>query len=192
MPAACPPRASIPAARARPLLDFLDLPVAANGHVSLDDEALAFAGDGSFWIGDEYGAYVYHFTAGGKMLVVTRPPGAFIPMRGGAENFSANSPPHGQKYDVGNPQSGRQDNQGFEGMSITPDHKHLLAITQSALMQDIDPKAAKTTRRYVRVRWIMHISHLTPVLAREYTRRCRFGATQRQPIWSRPRARCWP
>jgi hypothetical protein len=34
-----------------------DLPVAANGHVSLDDEAVAPDGKGGFFIGDEYGPY---------------------------------------------------------------------------------------------------------------------------------------
>ena len=145
---------------------FPDLPVAANAHVSLDDEALAFAGDGSFWIGDEYGAYLYHFAASGTMLAAIRPPDAVIPMRSGAESFSANSPPHGQKYNLGNPQSGRQDNQGFEGMSLSPDHKHLFAMTQSALIQDLDPAAIKTTRRYVRL-LDYDISRAAPVLAHE-------------------------
>lgn len=146
---------------------FPDLPVAANGHVSLDNEAVALPGDGTIWIGEEYGAYLYHFAAGGKMIAAIRPPDAIVPLRGGTESFSANSPPHGQKYDVGNPQAGRQDNQGFEGMSITPDHKHLFAMTQSALMQDLDPMAIKTTRRYVRL-LDYDISHARPILSHEY------------------------
>jgi hypothetical protein len=146
---------------------FPDLPIAANGHVTMDDESVALPGDGSIWVGDEYGAYIYHYDAKGKMIAAIRPPDAFIPMRAGHESFSANSPPQGQTYDVGKPQSGRQDNQGFEGMSIAPDHKYLFAVTQSALMQDLDPKALKATRRYIRL-LAYDISGAKPLLVHEY------------------------
>lgn len=130
---------------------FPGLPMARNGKISLDSEAVALPGDGSLWVGDEYGPYIYHFDSRGRMLAVIRPPEAFIPRRDGAVSFSANSPPHGEAYNVGQPQTGRQNNQGFEGMSLTPDRKHLFVITQSALMQDLDPAAVKTTRRHVRL-----------------------------------------
>ncbi len=122
-----------------------DLPVAPNGRVSLDDEAVAFAGDGSIWVGDEYGPYIYHYDAGGRMIGAIRPPEAIIPRRQGAENFSAGETAKGQ------PQSGRQNNQGFEGMSIAPGGKRLFVMTQSALVQDLDPLAPKATRRNVRL-----------------------------------------
>lgn len=144
-----------------------DLPLAGNGHVSLDSEAVALPGDGTIWISDEYGPYVYHFDAKGRMIGAIRPPEAFIPARGGKESFSANSPPHGEKRDMGNPQRGRQDNQGFEGMSLTPDHRHLFVITQSALIQDLDPAAVKTTRRHVRL-LDYDLGGKTPRLAHEY------------------------
>ena len=128
-----------------------DLPMASNGRISLDDEAVALPGDGSVWVGDEYGPYIYHFDAHGRMAAVIRPPEAFIATRKGTESFSANKPPNGETYDLGLPEAGRQDNQGFEGMSLTPDHRHLFAITQSALTQDLDPAAVKTTRRNVRL-----------------------------------------
>ena len=122
-----------------------DLPIAANGHVSLDDESLAFAPDGSFWIGDEYGPYIYHYDPAGKMIGAIRPPEAIIPRRAGRENFSAGESVKGE------PQSGRQNNQGMEGMSVAPGGKLLFAMTQSALVQDLDPADSRSSRRNVRL-----------------------------------------
>jgi hypothetical protein len=122
-----------------------DLPLAPNGHISMDNEALALPADGTIWIGDEYGAYIYHFDAAGKMIGAIRPPDAVIPLRQGHENFSAGETAKGE------PQSGRQNNQGFEGMSIAPGGKTLFAMTQSALVQDTDPDHIKATRRNVRL-----------------------------------------
>src|ERR1700761_5433330 len=128
-----------------------ELPEAANGHVSLDDEAVAPDGKGGFWVGDEYGPYVYHYDAKGRMIGAIRPPDAFIPMRKGRENFSSNNPPTGAQYDSGDPDSGRQNNQGFEGMSVSPGGRTLFVMNQSALRQDLDPADAKGTRRNVRL-----------------------------------------
>ncbi|MDB5091841.1 MAG: uncharacterized protein JWR09_5835 [Mucilaginibacter sp.] len=146
---------------------FPDMPQAANNRIAMDSEAVAMPGGGDIWVSDEYGPYVYRFNAAGKMVAALRPPDAFIPMRDGHESFSANSPPQGTRYDLGSPQSGRQNNQGFEGMSITPDGKHLFVMNQSALIQDLDPKAVKTTRRHVRV-LDYDIAAPSPRLAHEY------------------------
>ena len=122
-----------------------DLPQAANGHISLDDESVALPGDGTIWVGEEYGPYIYHFDAKGVMIGAIRPPDAIIPLRKGGENFSAGETAKGE------PQSGRQNNQGFEGMSVAPGGKYLFAMTQSALMQDLDPSNVKSTRRNARL-----------------------------------------
>jgi hypothetical protein len=129
-----------PAAKGLP-----DLPQAANGHISLDDEAVALPGDGTIWIGEEYGPYIYHFDARGIMIAAIRPPEAIIPLRDGRENFSAGETAKGE------PQSGRQNNQGFEGVSVVPGGKYLFAMSQSALMQDLDSGEVKSTRRNVRL-----------------------------------------
>src|SRR5215510_13146932 len=51
---------------------FPDLPQASNGRVSIDSESLALLPDGSFFIGDEYGPYVYRFSPAGRLLAAIR------------------------------------------------------------------------------------------------------------------------
>ncbi len=160
----------------RATLAFPDLPIASsNSHVTLDDEAVVHVGDGTVWVSDEYGPYVYHYNHDGALLHVIRPPDAFIPMRRDAsgnvvENFSANSPPLGQTFNTGNPVSGRQNNQGFEGMAMSPDRKTLFVLLQSALIQDLDPTSATTiklTRHNTRL-LAYDLRHDQPKLVAEY------------------------
>ena len=117
--------------------DMPDLPQAPNGKLSLDDEAIVRLPDGSMFISDEYGPYIYRFAATGKLMSATQPPAAFLPMRKGKLNFSSNNPGPGETTpDPKNPETGRQNNQGFEGMSMTPDGKFLITVLQSATRQD--------------------------------------------------------
>jgi hypothetical protein len=125
---------------------FPDLPV-ANGRVSLDNEGVVHMADGSFWVSDEYGPYIYHYAADGKLLGAIRPPAAFIPMRKGEENFASNNPPKGGSApSPENPESGRQNNQGFEGLALGPDGKHLYVLLQSATIQDGGAGGSSPTR----------------------------------------------
>ena len=62
---------------------FPDLPRASNGRISLDPEAVVLMPDGSFFISDEYGPYIYRFSPTGRMLGAIRPPDALIPRRKG-------------------------------------------------------------------------------------------------------------
>lgn len=113
------------------------LPQAPNGKISLDTEAVAGLPDGTMFISDEYGPYIYRFAADGRMMSVTPPPAALLPMRNGAVNFASNNPGPGESApDPKDPTSGRQNNQGLEGMSLTPDGKFLIAVLQSATRQD--------------------------------------------------------
>ena len=151
-----------------------DLPIVSNFEISVDDEAVVHVGDGTVWVSEEYGPYIYHYTLNGRLLHVIRPPDAFIPMRYNAsnqlvENFSANSPPIGVTYNPspGNPVSGRQNNQGFEGLAMSPDRKTLFVLLQSALIQDLDPANIKTTRRNTRL-LAYDLRHDEPKLVGEY------------------------
>jgi len=106
--------------------------------------------DGGFFVSDEYGPYIYRFSAAGKMLSAIRPPEAFIAKRNGTEDFASNNPGPGEKAPVpADPESGRQNNQGFEGMALTPDGKTLAVILQSATRQDGGTAADK--RRHTRI-----------------------------------------
>jgi len=151
---------------------FPDLPAGEDHHIAVDNEGIVIPSDGTFWISDEYGPYVYHYAHGGELLGVIRPPEAFIPRRLDASNhpvesFSANSPPIGETYDLGNPVSGRQNNQGFEGLALSPDGQTLFVLLQSALIQDLDPNNIKTTRRNTRL-LAYDISRPAPRLIHEY------------------------
>jgi hypothetical protein len=128
---------------------FPDMPQAATGAISIDSEAVVLMRDGTFFISDEYGPYVYHFSADGRMLSAIRPPDAFIPMRNGRQDFSSNNPGPGASVPVpADPDFGRQNNQGFEGLSLTPDGKFLVAVLQSATRQDggTSPATRQNTR----------------------------------------------
>ncbi|KAG5459818.1 MAG: esterase-like activity of phytase-domain-containing protein [Olpidium bornovanus] len=128
---------------------FPMLPKTSAGRVAVDPEALALMPDGTFFVGDEYGPYVYRFSARGKLISAVRPPDAFVPVRKGEVNFSSNNPPAGGAPPVPpDPVTGRQNNQGFEGVTLTPDGEHLVAVLQSATRQDGGD--APGTRRFTR------------------------------------------
>lgn len=78
---------------------FSDLPVAtytgdgfgrdgAGGRrIPIDSEGIVLNADGSFWVSDEYGPYIYRFAADGKMVEAIRPPDAIVPIRNGTERY---------------------------------------------------------------------------------------------------------
>lgn len=119
--------------------------------IVIDSEGLVLGHDGSFWVSDEYGDYIYNFSPFGNLLRTIRPPPAFIPIRHGNESFSADSPP---RYDPSleptpaDPTTGRANNQGFEGLTVNPIGTRLYALTQSALIQDGGSKNSNS--RYAR------------------------------------------
>jgi hypothetical protein len=79
--------------RIRPAANgFPDLPLASNGRVSIDTESLVLLPDGSFFIGDEYGPYLYRFSPTGRMLAAVRPPNAFLPIRKCEVHHSSDNP----------------------------------------------------------------------------------------------------
>ena len=137
--------------------------------VSIDSEGLVLAADGSFWVSDEYGAYVYHFSPSGRMLSAIRPPPAVIPQRNNTDSFSAASPP---RYDpklkitpTANP-TGRANNQGLEGLTASPDGNTLYALLQSAL--DQDGGLNTSTRRYARLLEYDVTNAFKPIYKAEY------------------------
>jgi len=53
--------------------------------ISVDSEGIVVTKDGSFWVSDEYGPYVYKFDGSGRMVLAIRPPEAIIPYRNGTQ-----------------------------------------------------------------------------------------------------------
>jgi hypothetical protein len=117
--------------------EFPPLPQATNGKIALDNEAIVRLPDGSMFISDEYGPYIYRFSADGHLMSATQPPKALLPMRKGMLSFASNNPgPGASAPDPKDPDTGRQNNQGLEGMAMTPDGKFVIAVLQSAARQD--------------------------------------------------------
>jgi hypothetical protein len=78
-----------------------------------DPEGLVAMPDGSFWVSDEYGPFITHFTAEGREISRLSP-------------YDGSLPQELQK---------RVPNRGMEGLTITPDGKTLVGMMQSALQQ---------------------------------------------------------
>jgi secreted PhoX family phosphatase len=97
----------------------------------VDSEALVLKADGSGYIGDEYGANIYYFNSSKTITGVIVPPPAFQPKLTNSPNFSSTNVPT----------SGRRNNQGFEGVALSPDGARLFAMLQSATIQDSDANA---------------------------------------------------
>lgn len=110
-------------------------PSMQDGRTSIDPEALAIAPDGTLYITDEYGPYLYQFTRDGKMIRRMELPEMFRPRTAdGKLGFS------GEADLV----SGRGINQGPEGMCLLDDGKTAAMIFQSGLIQDGGRDSATT------------------------------------------------
>jgi uncharacterized protein YhjY with autotransporter beta-barrel domain len=115
------------------------------GKIALDAEAVAFLADGSFYIGDEYGAAIYYFDSTGRQIGAIQATPDIIPRVNGAINFNgANDSP----LVAGS--TGRRSNQGMEGVSVSPDGTRLFAVLQSATLQD-NPTNVAARRNNTRV-----------------------------------------
>ncbi|TFK84975.1 hypothetical protein K466DRAFT_495616 [Polyporus arcularius HHB13444] len=116
------------------------LPVAAtNKHLSLDAEGLVLNADGTFWVSDEYGPYIYLFSPLGDLIETLQPPKAILPFIDGQLNFTSET----------DPDTGRAGNQGFEGLTVDSTGTTLYALLQSATIQD--GGTDKSTSRYTRL-----------------------------------------
>jgi hypothetical protein len=108
-----------------------------------DPEGLVAMPDGSFWVSDEYGPFVTHFTAQGKEL------SRLAPFKTGPEALPAEL-------------KNRVPNRGMEGLAITPDGHTLVGMMQSSLQQaDLEGSNAKkdTPTRIVTYNLYTHQTH---------------------------------
>lgn len=94
--------------------------------LAMDAEGLVLRADGSGWVSDEYGPNVYYFNANKEIVGAVELPEAIRPRTAGALNFNS----------LGAPASGRRNNQGMEGIALSPDGTKLFAMVQSATLQE--------------------------------------------------------
>ena len=137
------------------------------GLVSIDAEAISFRKDGSFYLSEEYGPSIYYFNAQGRMLASLPVPDSLIPRdKDGKIIFTSAS--SSITPSVNPAVTGRRENQGLEGLSISPDGKKLFALLQSGALQDA-PGSDQTLRRNTRM-LVYDISKnpAAPTLAAEY------------------------
>lgn len=159
-----------PATGVRPATSTLPvLPQAYNGKISLDPEGIVRLSDGTFFVSDEYGPYIYRFSSNGVLMSAIQPPQALIPYRNGVVDFSSNNPTVGQPTPTPtDPTTGRQNNQGLEGLAVTPDQKQLVALLQSATRQDGGTGGSSATRYNTRMLVYNIENPASPVLTGHY------------------------
>lgn len=118
---------------------------AGAGKIAIDAEAVTFLNDGSFYVGDEYGAAIYYFDSAGRQRGAIQANPDILPRVNGAINFNGtNDSP------LVPGSTGRRSNQGMEGVSVSPDGTRLFAVLQSATLQD-NPTNQAVRRNNTRV-----------------------------------------
>jgi hypothetical protein len=99
----------------------------ANLGLSFDPEGFAVAPNGNFYVSDEYGPSVYEFGRDGRFIRAFEQPSNVLPRDANGPNFS------------GTVTIGRQDNRGYEGLTLSPDGAKLYAILQDPLQNEGTP-----------------------------------------------------
>lgn len=99
-----------------------------------DVESFVTAADGTFWVGEEFGPYLLHFDATGKLLEAPIPTPDFGAGKNPVEDF-VRSPDNpdvlaGQETD----NLGRS--RGYEGLAISPDKTKLYALLEGTVAGD--------------------------------------------------------
>ena len=91
-----------------------------------DPEGIRVGPEGTFYISDEYGPFVFEFNRQGHLLRRFNLP----------SKFAITNPSSDPNMELLGNSSGRQANRGMEGLAISPDGKTLFGIMQNALLQD--------------------------------------------------------
>lgn len=97
-----------------------------------DPESMQRVADGSYWIGDEFGPYLLHFSAEGILLDAPIP--LPNPLNPAQELRSPQNQFNKAKINYVEPLVGRSS--GFEGMAISPDGKYLYPLLEKPLLND--------------------------------------------------------
>jgi hypothetical protein len=118
-------------------------PLLLNGNAatlgrSLDPEGLVRLANGHYLVSDEYGPSVIEFDAAGNKVRAFTTPANLIPRRAnGALDYVAGRP------DI---VTGRQDNRGFEGLTVSADGKTAYAILQDPLVNEGEQSDGRRSR----------------------------------------------
>jgi hypothetical protein len=104
---------------------------------SLDPEGFVIAPDGNFYVSDEYGPSVLEFTPKGEFVRSFTTPDNIVPKQSGTPNYTDARPTI---------TSGRQDNRGFEGLTMSPDGKTLYAMLQDPLVNEGSSNDGRNSR----------------------------------------------
>jgi hypothetical protein len=92
----------------------------------LDPEGIRVGPNGTFYISDEYGPYVFEFNRQGHLVRRIEVP----------SKFAISNPSSDPNTELTGNTAGRQANRGMEGLAISPDGRTLFGIMQNALIQD--------------------------------------------------------
>lgn len=125
-------------------------PVAEHSERGLDTEGLVSDGQDGFWLCDEYGPFLIHVDAKGKILA------KFGPSADENEKAIASGLPNILKW--------RQPNRGFEGIARLPSGK-IIAAVQSTL--DVDGRTAKKAS-FIRLLELDPVTGITRMFAYPY------------------------
>jgi len=107
--------------------------------ITIDSGGLFLAADSVFWVSDGHGPYIYILPSTRRMQQAIMPPAAYILHRNGSISFSANSPPiYDQNEGIfpANTVTGRNNNQGLEGLTVSSEGRTLYALMQPTLDQE--------------------------------------------------------
>ena len=94
---------------------------------SFDPEGFVVSPNGTFYVSDEYGPSISEFGKDGKLIRTFATPDNLISKAGTTPDFTDGRPII---------TTGRQDNRGFEGVSMSPDGKKLYAVLQDPLVNE--------------------------------------------------------
>ena len=99
---------------------------AGSFNLRLDPEGIRVGPNGTFYLSDEYGPYVFEFNRQGHLIRRIEIPPKFL----------IANPSNNPNMELLGNTAGRQANRGMEGLAISPDGTTLFGIMQNALIQD--------------------------------------------------------
>jgi hypothetical protein len=129
---------------------------ASNLGLSFDPEGFVLGANGNYFVADEYGPSVYEFTpvnVGGGVIEARFVRAFTVPTNLNPVNSNAQTDYVATRTSTPALISGRQDNRGFEGITISPDGTKLFAVLQDALAQEGTSNQGRNSRNLRIVRY---------------------------------------